>query len=150
MTIHIEIVSQEKKVFEELEADMILIPASEGTMGVLPRHAPVLTTLDFGELIVKKGNAQESFAIFGGVVDVRPGKVVVLAELAESSFNLDAEAAEQARQRAQKMLSEGPPPEENREAALALRRANLELRLSRKVRQQGPVMRIIEDDPDDE
>lgn len=150
MTIHIEIVSQEKKVFEELEADMILVPASEGTMGVLPRHAPVLTTLDFGELIVKKGNAQESFAIFGGVVDVRPGKVVVLAELAESSFNLDAEAAEQARQRAQKMLSEGLEPEENRDAALALRRANLELRLSRKVRQQGPVLRIIEDEPDNE
>lgn len=146
MTIHIEIVSQEEKVFEETEADMILIPAAEGQMGVLPRHAPVLTTLGFGELIVKKGNAEERFAIFGGVVDVRPGKVVVLAELAQSTFAIDTAAAEAARERAQKMLEEGVPAEQHREATLALRRANLELQISNKLRQSAPVMRIIQDD----
>lgn len=150
MPIHVEIVSRERKVFEELEADMVVIPAAEGIMGVLPRHAPVLTTLGYGELVVKKGNAQERFAIFGGVVDVRPGKVVVLAELAESTFSIDLEQAEAARARAEAMLKEGVPPEEQREATLALRRANLELQISRKMKQSGPVMRIIQDEPSDQ
>lgn len=146
MTIHIEVVSQERLVFEDTAVDMVVVPATEGIMGVLPRHAPVLTTLDFGELIVRKGNAEERFAIYGGVVDVRPGKVVVLADLAASSFDLDAEAAQEARERAQKLIQEGVPAEDNRQAALALRRANLELKISRNLSQRSPVMRIIEDE----
>lgn len=146
MTIHVEIVSQEEKVFEELAADMVLVPASEGQMGVLPRHAPTITTLGFGELVVRKGSAEESFAIFGGVVDVRPGKVVVLAELAESSHAIDAQAAEEARQRAERMLREDVPPDEQRAAALELRRANLELKLSRKLKSGPSLLRIVEDD----
>jgi F-type H+-transporting ATPase subunit epsilon len=146
MPIHVEIVSQEKLVFEEREADMVIIPASEGEMGVLPRHAPVLTTLGFGELVIRKGRAEERFAIYGGVVDVRPDKVVVLADLAESSFDLDVSAIEAARQSASKMLSEGLPPSLNREAALALRRAELASRIQRKIQSRGGVMRIIEDD----
>ncbi len=146
MPIHVEVVSQERLVFEETEADMVLVPAAEGQMGVLPRHAPVLTTLGFGELIVRKGSAEEYFAIYGGVVDVRPGKVVVLADLAQSTYDLDMAAAEAARERAQQMLAEGVLEEENRQAALELRRANLELQISRKLSQRVPVMRIIQDD----
>jgi F-type H+-transporting ATPase subunit epsilon len=145
MPIHVEIISQEERVFDEPEADFVLIPASEGLMGVLPNHAPVLTALGFGELVVRKGGAEERFAIFGGVVDVRPDKVVVLADLAESTFDIDLEAVEQARIRAEQMLREGVPPEAHRDAALALRRANLELQISRKLQQRAPVMRIIED-----
>ncbi len=146
MPIHIEVVSQEKMVFEDTAVDMVVVPATEGIMGVLPRHAPVLTTLAFGELIVRKGNAEERFAIYGGVVDVRPGKVVVLADLAASSFDLDAAAAQEARERAEKLIAEGVPEGENRQAALALRRANLELKISRNLSQRAPVMRILEDD----
>jgi F-type H+-transporting ATPase subunit epsilon len=150
MPIAVEIVTPEKMVFSEPEADMVVIPASEGEMGVLPRHAPVLTTLGFGELIVRKGRAEEHFAIYGGVVDVRPDKVVVLADLAESSFDIDTEAVEAARRRAQTLLEEGLPPEQNREAAIALRRAELALRLQRKIQGRGsPVLRIVEDEDDD-
>lgn len=116
-------------------------------MGVLPRHAPVLTTLTFGELIVRKGSAEERFAIYGGVVDVRPDKVVVLADLAESSFAIDATKAEEARNRAQQMLKEGVPEEANRQATLALRRAELQLKISRKVRDSGAgQLRILDED----
>lgn len=146
MPIHVELVTQEKKVFEEPEADMVLIPATEGEMGVLPHHAPVLTTLGFGELIIRKGRAEERFAIYGGVVDVRPDKVVILADLAESSFDLDIEAAEKARETAAEMMAKGVPEEANRRAALELRRAELSLRIHRKIQSSGPVMRIIEDD----
>ena len=147
MPIHVELVTQEKLVFEEPEADMIVIPGSEGEMGILPHHAPVLTTMGFGELIIRKRGAEERFAIYGGVVDIRPDKVVVLADLAESSFDLDIEAIEAARESAAKLMSEGVPPGENREVALALRRAELASRIQRKIHNRpGAVMRIIDED----
>ncbi len=146
MPIAVEVVTQEKVVFSEPEADMVIVPAAEGEMGVLPRHAPVLTTLTYGELIVRKGRAEERFAIYGGVVDVRPDKVVVLADLAESSYEIDEAAMEAARANAQKMLREGVAPEENRAAALALRRAELALKIQRKVQaRSSSVLRIIDD-----
>ena len=146
MPIHVELVTQERKVFEEPEADIVIVPAVEGEMGVLPNHAPVLTTLSFGELVVRKGDAEERFAIFGGVVDVRPDKVVVLADLAESSFALDLEKAQEARDHARDLVEEGPSGVDNRQAELALRRANLAVRISQKVRSRGSMLRIIEDD----
>lgn len=146
MPIHVELVTQERKVFDEPEADLVKIPAVEGEMGVLPGHAPVLTTMSFGELVVRKGDAEERFAIFGGVVDVRPDKVVVLADLAESSFEIDVEQAEAARERAQQMLAEGVGEDRNRTALLELRRAELKLKVSRRVSGGGSVLRIIDQD----
>ena len=149
MPIHIELVTQEAKIFDEPEADIVIVPAVEGEMGVLPNHAPVLTTLAFGELVVRKGEAEESFAIYGGVVDVRPDKVVVLADLAESSFALDLEKAQEARERARVILEEGPPGLDNRQAELELRRANLAVRISQKVRNRGSMLRIVEEDAEE-
>jgi len=150
MPISVEIVTQEKVIFSELEADMVVVPAVEGIIGVLPHHAPVLTTLAFGELIVRKGRAEESFAIYGGVVDIRPDRVIVLADLAESSYAIDAEAMEAARTSAQKLMESGVPAEQNREAALALRRAELALRIERRVQSRSSVLRIIEDEDNNE
>ncbi len=149
MPIHIELVTQEAKIFDEPEADIVIVPAVEGEMGVLPNHAPVLTTLSFGELVVRKGEAEESFAIYGGVVDVRPDKVVVLADLAESSYALDLEKAQEARERARVILEEGPPGLDNRQAELELRRANLAVRISQKVRNRGSMLRIVEEDAEE-
>jgi len=146
MPIHVELVTQERKVFEELEADIVIVPGVEGEMGILPNHAPVLTTLQFGELIIRKGNAEERFAVYGGVVDIRPDKVIVLADTAESSYALDLEKVEAARESARKMLEDGVPEAENREAQLALRRANLAIRVSQKVRSSGPSIRILDED----
>ena len=148
MTIHVEVVTQERKVFEEQEADIVVLPGTEGEMGVLPNHAPLLTTMGFGELVVRKGPAEERFAIYGGVVDVRPDKVVVLADLAESSFTLDVREIEEARERAARMLAEGVPGDQNRDALLALRRAELGLRIQRRIQQRGSVIRILEQETD--
>ena len=149
MPIHVELVTQERKVFEDTEVDKINVPASEGEMGILQGHAPVLTTMTFGELVITKGNAEERFAIYGGVVDVRPNKVVILADLAESSFDIDAERAREARERARKMMQDGVPEEENRQAILELRRAELQLKLSSKVSNRGSQLRIIDQDDRD-
>jgi F-type H+-transporting ATPase subunit epsilon len=143
MPIHVELVTQERKVFEDMAVDKVNIPGSEGEMTVLEGHAPILTTMTFGELVVTKGNAEERFAIYGGVVDVRPTKIVVLADLAESSFDIDAERAREARERARQMMQEGVPEEENRQAILELRRAELQLKLSSKVSNRGSQMRIV-------
>jgi F-type H+-transporting ATPase subunit epsilon len=150
MPIHVEVVTQEKKIFEETEADMVVVPGAEGEMGILPHHAPILTTLSFGELIVRKANAEERFVIYGGVVDVRPDKVVVLADMAESSFALDEQKIEEARDRAQKMMKDGVPEHINRAAELELRRAELALKIRNKLKSRsGSVLRII-DTSDDE
>jgi F-type H+-transporting ATPase subunit epsilon len=150
MPLHVEVVTQEKKIFEEREADMVVVPGAEGEMGILPHHAPILTTLSFGELIVRKANAEERFVIYGGVVDVRPDKVVVLADMAESSFDLDAQKIEEARERAEKMMKEGVPEHINRAAELELRRAELALKIRNKLKSRSSsVLRII-DTSDDE
>ena len=149
MPIHIEIVTQERKIFDEPEADIVIVPAVEGEMGVLPNHAPVLTTLNFGELVVRKGAAEERFAVYGGVVDVRPDKVVILADMADSSFALDLEMAQEARERARMLLEQGRPEAENREAQLALRRANLAVRISQRIRSRGSMLRILDEHHDE-
>lgn len=150
MPLHVEVVTQEKKIFEELEADMVVVPGAEGEMGILPHHAPILTTLSFGELVVRKANAEERFVIYGGVVDVRPGKVVVLADMAESSFALNDQKIEEARDRAQKMMKDGVPEHINRGAELELRRAEFALKIRNKLKSRSSsVLRII-DTSDDE
>ncbi len=98
---------------------------------------------------MRKGEAEERFAIYGGVVDVRPDKVVVLADLAESSFALDLDRAQEAREHAREALEAAPADAENREALAALRRANLAVRISQKIRSRGSALRILEDEGDD-
>jgi F-type H+-transporting ATPase subunit epsilon len=142
MPIAVEVVTQERLIFSEPEADMVIVPAAEGEMGVLPHHAPVLTSLGFGELVVRKGRGEERFAIYGGVVDVRPDKVVVLADTAASSFELDEAQAEAARERARQLQQTAQSEEEMQLAATELRRAELTLRINRKVRMRGQSIRI--------
>lgn len=145
MPIHVELVTQERKLFEELNADMVILPGIEGEMGILPHHAPLLTTLAVGEMVVRKGNAEERFAIYGGVVDIRPDKVIVLADAAESNYALDAEKIEQARKSALERLAN--PANTDQAAAMAdLRRADLSLKVSRKLQTGGSKMRILADD----
>ena len=145
MPIHVEVITQEDKIFDEPEADMVIIPATEGEMGVLPNHAPVLTTLTFGELVVRKGDAEEHFAVYGGVVDVRPDKVVVLADMADIPDDVGMEELEKVRQSAQKMIEGGVPAALNRDATLALRRAELALKVKNKVKDRN-YLRILSDD----
>lgn len=146
MPIHVEVITQERKIFDEPAADMVIIPASEGEMGVLPNHAPILTTLSFGDLVVRKGAAEEHFAVYGGVVDVRPDKVVILADMADVAAELDVKALEAARERARKLMAEGVPAKLNQEAIMALRRAELALKIKNKLGSGGSIMRIITDE----
>ncbi len=139
MPLHVEILTQEGKVFEELAADMVIVPGSEGEMGILPHHAPILTTMGYGELRVKKGGAEEDFIIYGGIVEVRPDRVVVLADMAESSYSVDVAKAEEARARAQELMKSGVPAEQQDTILRDLHRAEVAMRVSQKVRSRGAI-----------
>ncbi len=135
MTIRCEIVSQDRLVFEG-DVDIVILPGEAGEMGILPNHAPLLSTLRFGFLKVRSGEAEEVFAIAGGVVEVQPEIVTVLADAAENVEEIDISRAEAARRRAEEFLKQGPPPDTDTYLAMeaALKRSNLRLEAARRYR----------------
>lgn len=108
MPIQCDIVSQYRMVFSG-EADMVLIPGSEGLMGILQNHSPVLTTFPFGIITVIQGSERHYFTVAGGVAEVRPNLITVLADAAENVEELDEARAEEARQRAENLISDTSP-----------------------------------------
>jgi F-type H+-transporting ATPase subunit epsilon len=106
MPIQLEIVTPEKLAYSD-EVDAVILPGSEGELGILPHHAPLLSLLGAGELRIRKGATEESFAIVGGFVQVRPDKVVVMAETADLAAEIDLERALEARREAERALEAG-------------------------------------------
>ena len=136
MPIRLEIVTPERVVLED-DVDMVIAPASEGYVGILPHHAPLLTTLGPGELRIKKGGTETSLAVFGGFMDARPDRVIVLTEAAEHADQIDEARAEQARARAREVLQTGPVGLEEARARASLERAMVRLRVSERRRRRG-------------
>lgn len=138
MTIRCEIVSQDRMVFEG-DVDIVVLPGSAGEMGILPHHAPLLTTLKYGFIKVRQQGKEEVFAVAGGVAEVQPQIVTVLADAAENIEEIDETRAEQARERAQEMLAKGVPADSDAYLAIeaALRRSNLRLDAVKRFRKGG-------------
>lgn len=135
MTILCEIVSQDRLVFTG-EADIVVIPGMEGQMGILPRHTPVLTALNYGIITVRLKGHEEHFTVAGGVAEVLPDKVTVLADAAENVEEIDIERALKARERAEERLKLMTSADADRylRVASALRRSNLRLQAAQKYR----------------
>jgi F-type H+-transporting ATPase subunit epsilon len=135
MPIRCEIVSQDRTVFQG-DADMVILPGAAGEMGVLPHHAPVLTTLKYGVVRVRRAGVDQVFAVAGGVAEVQPELVTVLADAAENVEEIDVARAQFARKRAEDALAKGVP--QGQDALLnieaALRRSNLRLDVVRRYR----------------
>src|SRR5574338_1011776 len=102
-TLHVRIITATSTIFDG-EADMVLAPGSDGELGILPRHAPLLTTLDIGELRVRRNGVDEGIFIGGGFLEVNDNVVTVLADDAERSTDIDERRAEEARRRAAALL----------------------------------------------
>lgn len=134
--LRLDIVTAERAVYSD-DVDMVIAPGTEGELGILPRHAPLLTGLQVGELRIKKEGREELFAIGGGFMEVRPDRVIVLADTAESSAEIDVERAEAARQRAERLLTEGLPAERRAGVEAALRRSRIRLKVARRRRRRG-------------
>ena len=97
--IKLDIVTAERVVYSD-EVDVVIAPGIEGQLGILPHHTPLMTTLQAGELVVRKGGEEHSMVVSGGFLEVRPDRVIVLADTAERSEEIDLARAEEAKQRA--------------------------------------------------
>jgi F-type H+-transporting ATPase subunit epsilon len=135
MPIRCEVVSQDRMVWEG-DADIVVVPGVAGEMGILPNHAPLLSTLKFGILKVRSKDEEELFTIAGGVIEVQPDLITVLADSAENVAEIDVARAEDARKRAEEILKEGPPQDTDAYLKLeaALKRSNLRLEAVRRFR----------------
>jgi F-type H+-transporting ATPase subunit epsilon len=136
--IQLEIVTPEKLAYSD-SVDEVVVPGSEGELGILPHHTPLVTTLGVGELRIKKGGAEESFAIAGGFMQVRPDRVVVMAEMADMASEIDLEKAQEARREAERALEGGFHEEADLAAARAtLQQALLRIRVAERRHREGP------------
>jgi F-type H+-transporting ATPase subunit epsilon len=138
MPIRCEIVSQDRTVFQGL-ADMVLLPGTDGEMGILPHHAPLLTTLKYGIIKVRSEGNETFFAVAGGIAEIQPDIITILADAAENVEEIDTARAQAARKRAEESLAKGIPAGSDNYLLIeaALRKSNLRLDAVRRYR-HGP------------
>ncbi len=135
-SLKLDIVTAERVVFSEDVAEVIA-PGAEGQLGILPHHAPLMTTLQAGELRVKRGGEETSLAISGGFLEVRPDRVIVLADTAERADEIDVARAEAAKERARQRLADKKAEGlDEARAEMALSRAIARLSVAEKVRRR--------------
>lgn len=138
MPLKCEIITQERLVYSE-DVDIVMVRGVEGEMAILPRHAPLITPLDYGEVRVRRTGVEESFAVGGGVLQVANNRVRILAESAEQADEIDLARAEEARRRAEKLMAEGAPEDPAAMAALeaAIRRADIRMKVGARRRRNA-------------
>jgi len=136
--IRCEVVTAERTVFDG-DVDMVVAPGIEGQLGILPHHAPLMTTLTYGELVIhRKGQEDEFIAIGGGFLEVAPDRVTILADSAERAEEIDVERAEAAQQRAEATMAQKRRDDVDfAHAEAALRRSMLRLKVARRKRRHG-------------
>ena len=141
MPLTVEIVTAERVVRVEQGVDVLIAPGSEGQLAILPHHAALMTTLDYGELIFRRGQDESSFAITGGFMEVRRDRVTILADQAEAAEEIDLARAEAARARAEDRLRRGREQSvrdvDMARAQAALLRSLLRLRVVQRRRRPG-------------
>ena len=134
-SVRLDIVTAEQLVFSE-EVDVVIAPGIDGEMAILPRHAPLMTMLQPGELRVRQGSEEFSLAVTGGFLEVRPDRVTVLADAAERAEDIDAARAEEAKRRAEERLAGRITETDTARAEAALRRSLIRLRVAEKRRRR--------------
>ena len=137
-SIRLDIVTAERAVYSE-DVEMVIAPGVEGQLGILPHHAPLMTMLEPGELIVRKGAEEFSLAVSGGFLEVRPDRVIVLADSAERAEEIDVARAEEAKKRAEQRLEERyVPAVDAARAEASLRRSLIRLKVAIRRRKRRP------------
>lgn len=136
MTIRCEVISQDRIVYQG-DADLVLLPTASGQVGILPNHSPLLTKLEYGIIRVRQDDDELIFTVAGGIVEVQPDQVTILADAAESLDEIDEQRAEAAKTRAQELLNRGIDQDRDQYLAIwaALRRSNLRLEAVRRYRE---------------
>jgi F-type H+-transporting ATPase subunit epsilon len=132
-TIHVDIVSAEGEIFAG-EAEVVFVPATEGELGITPRHAPLLSLIKAGEVRVKTAEGEQSIFVGGGALEVQPNRVTILADTAVRAHDLDEAAAIAAKQRAEEALAGKIDKLEQAEALAELSRIAAQLKILEKMR----------------
>jgi F-type H+-transporting ATPase subunit epsilon len=137
MPMHLEIVTAERVVLSD-EVDQINAPTTDGRVGILPRHMPLLTILAPGELAIIKGGERTEYALSGGFMEVLPNRVTILADTVERADEIDEARAEAARLRAEERLRDRQSDRDMALAEAELRRAMVRLKVAqlKRVRRQ--------------
>ena len=133
MPMLLEITTAERQVYGE-EVDMLIAPGIDGQLGILPRHAPLMTILQPGELTIRKGGADTYFAVTGGFMEVLGNRVTILADACEHSEEINEERAQEAMRRAQERIAGRPTDMQMERAMASLRRAQVRLDTVRRRR----------------
>ena len=136
-TFKLEIVTTERMVFSE-EVSALIAWGMEGQLGILPHHAPLMTMLQPGDLMIRKDKEEEYLAISGGFLEVRPDKVIILADACERVDEIDIARAEEAKKRAQETMKAAPLSVDAAAAQAALRRSIARLKVAERRRRQPP------------
>lgn len=133
----VDIVTAERVVYSQDGVDRVIVPGVAGELGVLPRHAPLLTTIQPGVLRIVKGGEEVEIAITGGFLEVRENRITVLADAAERAEEVDVARAEEARRRAQERLEKREEEMDLALAEAALKRALARLKVVERRRRRG-------------
>lgn len=137
-TIRLEIITAERQVFAD-DVSAVIAPGFEGVLGILPHHAPLMTMLLPGELIIKRGTEEMFLCVTGGFLEVRPDKVIILADSSEHSEEIDISRAEEAKRRAEERLKSNSPEIDHARAEAALRRSLVRIKVAqRRTRRSVP------------
>jgi len=131
-----EIVTVERVVYSE-EVDMVIAPGSQGELGILPSHAPLLTTLKPGMLMVKHGGEEVAMFVNGGFLEVMQDKVIILADVAERAEEIDVAKAEEAKRQAEESLRKSATAVDIAAAEAALRRSLIQLKVAEHRRKKS-------------
>jgi F-type H+-transporting ATPase subunit epsilon len=135
MGIKLDVVTAERLVYSD-EVDIVSIPGLEGEMGILPRHTPLMTMLQPGELRARKGTEEYSLVVTGGFVEIRPDHVTVLADAAERAEEIDVSRAEAAKKRAEERITKHAPDLNIPQVEAALRRSLARIKVAEKVKKR--------------
>ena len=136
-TFKLEIVTPEKMVFSG-DVNAVLAWGVEGQLGILPHHAPLMTMLQPGDLLIRKDNEEEYLTVSGGFLEVRPDKVIILADACERAEEIDIARAEAAKKRAEEILKTRPADVDAASAEAALRRSLARLKMAGRRHRKSP------------
>jgi F-type H+-transporting ATPase subunit epsilon len=131
--LQLQIVSADRSLVNE-QVDEVQIPGSEGYLGILPGHTPLLATLQVGELWYRQGQEKHYLSIAFGFVEVQPDRVTILAQIAEPAHEIDAARAEAAKRRAEERLSKPTTDMDFERARIAMLKALVRLQVASRAR----------------
>ncbi len=134
--LKLEIITAERQVFSD-EVNTVVAPGFEGELGILPHHAPLITMLKPGEVLIRKDGQETYLFVSGGFLEVRPDKIVILADACERSEEIDVERAEAAKHRAEERLKTHPPEMDMARAQAALMRSLVRLKVAERRRRKS-------------